>query len=110
MITLSDIQKRLSQLQYFPGWKLSAYEGNFEGNKLLIEADVEDYTGKEEKIHLHIVRPIDNLFENTSQFDFWLVKTLNRIAVHESMEALRTISNGKPVIDPHREGADRDLI
>lgn len=109
MLSLSDIQKRLSEFKYFPGWELSAYEGAFEGNKLLIEADVDDYTcADEQQIHLHIVRPIDNLFETVNQFDIWLLKTLNRIAIHESMEALRI--NGKPVIDPHRDGSDRDLM
>jgi hypothetical protein len=110
MLSIIDMQRRISQLRYFPGWHLSIYEGNFEGTKLLVKATVDDYTGNQKTVDLKIARPIDSLFEDERGFDIWLVRTLNRIMIHESMEALRTAKDGKPVIDPHRDGADMDLI
>lgn len=100
------MQERLAQMSY-RGWQLRIYEGVFEGTILEIKAQMEDNFNPDQPFLFDCRTPIGP-FLSIEQFDLALMKRLNRIAIHESMEALQI--EGKPIFDPHRPDADRDEL
>lgn len=106
LLTLQQMQERLAQMSY-RGWQLRLYEGVFEGTILQIQAQMEDNFNPGRPFLFDCRTPVGP-FSNLAQFDLAIMKRLNRIAIHESMEALQI--DGKPLFDPHRPDADRDEL
>jgi hypothetical protein len=106
LLTLKQMQERLSEMTYRPGWVMEMYQGHSEGTHFKIYAKVEDSVRKGEVVDLeiHSVVPPQVSIES---FDLWVADRLKRIEIHESMEWLQV--DGKPVLCPHRPMADRDM-
>jgi hypothetical protein len=107
-LSVAEMQNRVSELE-FREWAFEIYEGAFEGPHLKILALEEDSTRPGAKVKLEIHIPVAP-YETISGFDMWLLKRLIRITTHETMEFFKDKATGLPVIDPHRDGADKDLI
>lgn len=100
------LQRHIRLRQYKPGWTLTVYEGEFEGQHLRIRADVENSYHPGETVPLDIHTPIPPM-PSLTYFDRWLLARLIRIETHEAMEWYRD-ADGRPIYNPHRDGADRD--
>jgi hypothetical protein len=108
MLTLADVQARLAELTYRPGWDITAYQGAFEGPRLRISALVPDSYNPGSTVPLDIRVPLPvQAWDTVGQFDRWLLWRLQAVEVHECMEWLHG-PDGRPLFDPHREHADRD--
>lgn len=106
-LTIQQMQDRIKQLKY-KDCKFEIYEGAFEGPHLKIVTIEDDSTKPGEKVELQIHSWIPP-YETIQGFDMFVLKRLIRIATHEAMEFFQD-ETGKPVVDPHRSLADRDLI
>lgn len=106
MLTLGEMQDRLGEMTYLPQYEMEIYQGRFEGAHFHLRASVPDYINKGEPTVLDIHSPLPAM-ESTDQLDNWVVDRLIRIASHEVREALQV--DGKPIFNPHAEGADKDL-
>lgn len=106
MLTLKEMQDRLNEMTYLPQYEMKIYQGRFEGAHFHLTANVPDYIdkGKFTILDIHSSLPA---MESISQLDNWVVDRLIRIASHEVREALQI--GGKPIFNPHAEGADKDL-
>lgn len=92
-------------LVYKPGWTITVYETEFQGIWLAVAAEVEDSYHPGDSVPLRIKSPIPPMRSN-ADFLNWLRWRLERIEVHECHEWLRLKDDGKPLFDPHAEGAD----
>lgn len=93
-----------NKVRYLPGWTIKVEEDEFEGQYLVIRADVPDAYHPEQTMTLNIVSHFPPMFDSGNFFDF-LSWRLRQIAIHESMEWFRV--NGKPWVDPHALGEQR---
>jgi hypothetical protein len=94
-------------MTYYDGWEFSLYMGDTEGIHMLIKATLDDNRNPGQKFSFEVYSPVPPQVSLRS-FELLVMSRLNRIAVHESMERLQI--DGKPIVDPHRPNADRDLI
>lgn len=108
LLTTKQMQERLSQVVY-KDWKISIYDGAFEGLKLEIDAVVEDSTNPGNQTRLHIISPFIPCF-TVEQFDYTIAKRLIIAETHEVLEMFKDKKTGKPIFDPHRENANRDML
>jgi hypothetical protein len=108
-LSLAQVNDRLRQLQYRPGWTFTAYQGAHEGPKLRIHAPaVENSYQPGTTVPLDIRAPLPlQTWDDVGQFDRWLSWRMQQVEAHEAMEWLRG-PDGRPVFDPHRPHADRD--
>jgi hypothetical protein len=106
LLTLEEMQSSLAMMTYRPGWKMEMYQGFAEGPHFKLSATLEDSVNKGQMIdvEIHSVIPPQISIES---FELWVSHRLQRIEIHESMEWLQI--DGKPIIDPHRDAADRDI-
>lgn len=107
ILTLQQMQERLAQMTYRPGWKMRIYEGHTEGPMFELKANVDDSVVKGNMAPLEIYSPIPPQVSYES-FYLWVFWRLRRIEVHECGEFLQL--DGSPIFFPHRELADRDLL
>lgn len=106
-LSLSEIQTILDEVQYKPGWEIDAYETLAQGPFLRIRASLEDSYNPGGYVDLSIESQIPSvLLSNKEDFLTWLRWRLEIIEVHECHEWLRW-SDGRPVFDPHGEGATK---
>lgn len=106
MLTTHEIANWLTLITYRPGWSFEVYDGRWEGQHFVIRARVADATEPDETTTLDIhsmLPPMDTI----DQFERWLAWRLSRIEIHEMREFLRR--DGKPIFDPHADGAEHDL-
>lgn len=110
-LSLTDVNDRLRQLSYRPGWSFSAYQGAFEGPRLRIHAPaVEDSYHPGRTVPLDIRCPLPlQCWDDVGAFDRWLLWRVQQVEAHEAMEWLHG-PDGRPLFDPHRAHADRDEI
>jgi hypothetical protein len=105
MLTTAQITAELQRVTYKPGWSFTVYDGQWEGQHLVIHTVVADAThpGQDTVLDVHSMLPpipdADYLYR-------YLAWRLARIEVHEMREFLRV--DGTPPFDPHAEHADRD--
>src|SRR3954452_22066951 len=98
MISTLEIQQYLRhQLSWKPGWTIEVRETRWEGAEIFIVGPEPD-TYSEGEIDLGVPTYLPP-FETLGQFDLWLQKRLDRIAIHESHEWFKR--NGKGIFDPH---------
>lgn len=107
MLTLHQLQARLSQLTYRPGYIMKLYQGDTEGIMWELNAVVEDSVNKGQSVPLHIISPVPPC-RDVQTFDDFLFWRLRRVEIHECAEWLQC--DGKPLYDPHRKDADRDKL
>lgn len=107
ILTLNQLQERLSQMSYRPGWEMNIYEGVFEGLQFELKAEMEDNFNPGKPFDFHCVSPLPP-FLSIQQFDLWVAWRLKRIEIHECLESLKV--NGKPIFDPHRPNSDQDRL
>lgn len=109
MLTLSDIQKRLSEVKY-KDWNITASLGDFEGVHLNINGTVEDAfnPGKTMTLDIHSPVPMP-IIKTVKDFDLYLAWRLCIVASHEAREFLQVKENDTPLFNPHADGADRDV-
>lgn len=105
MLTMAEIQEHLGRLSYRPGWTIEAYQGMYEYAHLVIRANVEDsyHPGQVVVLDVHSMLPPVLTVE---ELERWLLWRLSRIEIHECREWFKR--DGKPVSDPHGQGADQD--
>lgn len=108
LLTLQEMQDRLDELEY-KDWRLSIYDGAFEGYKLEVKATVDDSTNPGNPINLHVVSPITGFF-SLEQFDYHIAKRLCIIETHECLENLKEKFTGRPLFNPHRPMGDQDRL
>lgn len=106
MLTTADLQAVAARVTYRPGWRLTVYDGRYEGQHLQICAEVPNAYAPGDTVTLDVHTPIPP--QNTvNGFLYWLLWRLLRVESHECREWLRV--DGHPVDDPHAPNADRDL-
>jgi hypothetical protein len=105
-LTVAQMQKRISELTYRPGWKMEVVEAAFEGVKFHVFALEPDTTKEGESIPLDIWSNIPPML-SLDHFDAWLSWRLRIIEDHESREWLRVKSTGKALFYPHIPGSDK---
>lgn len=106
MLTTQQISDHLADRRYMEGWRLTVYEGEWEGPHLVITAVLPDayHDGQTVTVDIHSMLPP---MPDTDYLDRWVVWRLCRIAVHEVREFYRD-PFGQAIFDPHASGADRD--
>lgn len=106
MLTTAEVAAHLAELTYRPGWSLAVYDGRWEGQHLVITAEVVDSTHPERTTLLDVHSMLPPMRDGQA-LDEWLAWRLGRIEMHEMREMLRR--DGRPIFDPHAPHADRDL-
>jgi len=106
VLTTAEVAEHLATLTYRPGWSLTVYDGRWEGQHLVITAEVVDsyHPGQTTLLDVHSMLPP---MRDGQALDEWLAWRLQRLECHESREFLRR--DGRPIHDPHAPQADRDL-
>lgn len=106
MLNTDEIAEHLLKRTYMDGWRLTVYEGEWEGPHLVITARLPDAynPGEWTLVDIHSMLPP---IPNTDYLDRWVVWRLCRVATHEVREFYRGL-DGKAIFDPHAPGADRD--
>ena len=107
ILQYEELKEHLSKMKYYDGWELSLYVGATEGVIMLIKATLDDNINQGQKFSFEVYSPVPPQVSLRS-FELWVNWRLYRIAIHESMERLQI--NGKSIVYPHRENADRDRI
>lgn len=105
MLSTEQLREHLTKVTYKPGWSFTVYDGEWEGQHIVIRTVVHDAYDptKTTALDVHsMLPPMDSI----DQFNNWLMWRLGRIEVHEMREFFRV--NGTPVSDPHKENANRD--
>lgn len=105
MLTTEEIQAELARITYKPGWKISCYDGTWEGQHVVIQVVLPDAANPEKEVTLDIHSMLPPL-RDVAGLHFWLAWRLKRIEIHEMREFLRR--DGKPIFDPHAELAEHD--
>lgn len=106
MLTTAQIQEHLASVTYKPGWRFEAYEGQWEGQHLVITASVLDAEAEAEVYTLLNVHSMLPPLSDIDALNRWLLWRLSRLEVHEAREFFRV--NGEVVFDPHAPDAERD--
>jgi hypothetical protein len=106
MLSTSELQGLVREVQYKPGWEFKVYDGRHEGQHIVINTVVPDAydENKNTMLDVHSMLPP---METKEQFYEWVLWRLKRIETHECREFLRI--GGKVYSDPHAEFAERDL-
>lgn len=105
MLSTPEILTILERVTYKPGWKITAYDGRYEGQHLVITTVVDDATnpGTKTTLDVHSMLPPQ---ADEQAFMSWLAWRLGRIECHEMREFLRVDESCWS--DPHAEYADQD--
>lgn len=106
MLSTQDIQAHLKRITYKPGWTITAYDGRWEGQHVVVRTEVEDTynPGTTTTLDVHSMLPP---MRDTQTLEEWVAWRLQRLECHEMREFLKR--DGQPIYDPHAEHADRDL-
>lgn len=105
MLSTAEVQQELARVSYKPGWSFEAYEGQWEGQHIVISAQLMDGYDHSRVVDLRIDWFPDP-FQNLQQLYYALAKRLARIEVHEMREFLQV--DGRPLFDPHGPDAQHD--
>jgi hypothetical protein len=107
ILTYEQMKERLEKMTYYKGWELSLRVGSTMGIMINIKGRLEDNfnPGKYFKFDVH--SPVPPMVSKKA-FDLWIDWRLRLIAIHESSERLQI--DGNPIVNPHREHADRDIL
>lgn len=105
MLSTAEIARHLDRLTYRPGWTFEVYDGRFEGQHLVIRAEVDNsyQPGQLVVLDIHSMLPP---MRDVAALEDWLGWRLRRVESHEQREWFKR--DGVPVADPHAEGADQD--
>lgn len=107
MLTTAEIQAHLADFTYLPGWRFIVYDGEWEGQHLVITAQVLDSRHVEEEVYTTLdVHSMLPPIPDTDYLNRWLVWRLARLAIHEVREFARV--KGEVIFDPHAPDAERD--
>jgi hypothetical protein len=108
MLTEVEVNEALARLTYKPGWAFTYYLGEHEGPHIRVYAAVENSYSPGELVELdiHLSIPLRTMETAGDLYDYLLWR-VERAEIHETMEWFKV--DGKPWVDPHRPGADRDL-
>ena len=106
MLTIEQIQAELARITYRPGWTFEAYQGPWEGQHLVIRAEVVNAFNPATTVTLDIHSMLPPI-PDAAYLHRWLAWRLARIEVHEAREFFRV--DGKPPFDPHAAGAEHDV-
>jgi hypothetical protein len=104
-LTTCEIRHHLEKITYRPNWTFRVYDGTFEGQHLVINAEVENSYSRGDWVYLDIHTFMPPM-ASTADLERFLAWRLARIEVHEMREWLKR--DGKAIYDPHAEGADKD--
>lgn len=99
MLSTDAINAELARLTYKHGWVFKAYDDQWEGKKIRIEAEVPDAYDPDRTITLGIDSFLPPLCD---EWDVrrWLIWRILRIENHEAREFFRL--DGQVLWDPHR--------
>jgi hypothetical protein len=104
----AEVRAYLDELEFLPGWTFAYRLGRWEGPHLTVGAKVPNAYHPDELVALDIHVPLPpHALRSRADLDEFICWRLTRIASHEVREWLRR--GGRPVFDPHADGADRDL-
>lgn len=106
-LSIQEIREHIGRLSYRPGWTIEVYQGAYELAHLVIQAELENSYRPGEKVLLDIHSALPPLC-STDELERWLLWRLTRIEIHECHEWFKR--DGKPVADPHADGADQDRV
>lgn len=102
-MTFDEIVAELSRFTYKPGWRLVAYQHQYEGIWLSIIAEVPDAAWPSRSTVLNIRSAVPPI-PDREYLHAWLLWRLLRVESHECREFLRL--DGEPLDDPHRPDAN----
>lgn len=105
---MPDIAAVVGKLTYRPGWSFEVYETEAQGMWLAINAVVEDAYTPGAQVPLRIKSQLPP-FQDEAQLLRWLRWRLEVIETHECHEWLRDKGTGRPLWDPHADGADEPM-
>lgn len=105
-LSVETLDEHLDNITYKPGWEFEVYQGAFEGPHIRITTVCDDSYHPGEKVTLDVHSQLPPMFD-LEYFEQWLLWRLMIIETHEAREFLR--KDGKPIFDPHKENANRDL-
>lgn len=108
-LSVREMESILDSVQYREGWELEVYATEFQGDWLAVKAVVDDTYHPGQQIELRIKSPLPPM-SSEGAFLTWLRWRLEVIEVHECHENLRWKSSGKPIYDPHGDGADEPTL
>lgn len=104
-LTTDQIRACLKRITYKPGYRFTVYDGQWEGQHLVITTAVPDAYHPDRTVTLDIHSPLPPMPDDAA-LHAWLMWRLWRIETHELREWFRV--DGVPVSDPHAPGAARD--
>jgi hypothetical protein len=99
MLSTADINRELDRIAYKPGFTFKAYDDQWEGQKIRIQAEVPDAYNPDETVTLGIDSFLPPLLDEW-EVRRWLMWRLLRIENHEAREFFRL--DGNILWDPHR--------
>lgn len=105
MLTTPELQAIVGRVTYKAGWIIEVYDGHFEGQHLVVAAQVIDAYDPTHLVTLDVHSMLPPM-RDEQQFMDHLAWRLGRIEIHEMREWLKL--DGVPPFDPHAEHADRD--
>jgi hypothetical protein len=105
MLTTTEVQAELDRITYKRHWTFRVYDGDYEGQHLVITASVPDAYNPGLMTTLDVHSPLPPM-PDAAYLHLWILWRICRIESHEAREFFRV--DGQPVSDPHGEHADRD--
>lgn len=105
MLTTKEIKDWLQRVTYKPGWKFKAYDGDWEGQHIVITTVVPDSYNPGQNVVLDVHSMLPPI-PSVDYLNRWLTWRLGRIEIHEMREFFKV--DGQIVFDPHAENAGRD--
>jgi hypothetical protein len=105
MLATAQIQDELSRVTYKEGWAITVYDGDWEGQHIVIRTAVPDayHPGQTTTLDVHSALPP---MPDVEYLHRWILWRICRIESHEAREFYRV--DGRLVADPHAENAGRD--
>lgn len=105
MLTTKELQDELAKITYKDDWWFKVYDGDWEGQHLVITTVVDDTYHPGEKTTLDVHSPLPPI-PNVEYFHHYLAWRLGRIENHEMREFFKV--EGQPVFNPHTEAGNHD--
>jgi hypothetical protein len=106
LLSTHDLQTHLQRLSWKPGWRFDIREHPWEGPEVHIVGSEPDTEGMGELVDLG-VDSILPVYMSLAEFERWMQKRLDRIAIHESHEWFKR--DGVVIFDPHKPDTYRHL-
>jgi hypothetical protein len=105
MLTTHEIQQHLKRFTYRPGWSVQTYDGRYEGQHIVIWAEVPDTynPGNTTVLDIHSRLPP---IPDENYLWTWLHWRIDIIERHECREFFKV--DGRILYDPHADGANQD--